>query len=139
MEKLQWSQGIGLLYGPNGFSSRKVFGLYGVAAPQSLASTDPKAKVASLFATLRSIQSRCIAAFSCSRPCGPRGLAHHEPYAFRAKLHRSIRLRPTPRLSWSRWLLALGFYGPGSTKASASADPTALVVSLVVSLRSLRP
>ena len=70
-----------------------------------------------------------------------RYLAVCQPPAYMALLAApQPRLRPTPWPSCPRCLPAFGLHGPTSyTAASASPDHTALVRSLLISLRPIRP
>ena len=77
--------------------------------------------------------------FCFGRSLGPCDHGAYQPAPIHAPPTRKSQLRQIARPLWPRCLLAFGLYGPSCSEASASAYPTALVASLLISLRTVRP
>ena len=130
------------------------FGKYSPSLSAPNVSADPTVLVVSLLVSPRSIQPSLLGSLRrrpTPRPSWPHCLLAFGPYGSSslatsppdvpsvALTAPQPRLRLTPGPSKSRCLSGLGVYGPSLSAPAASADPTALVVSLLVSLWSIQP
>jgi len=127
----------------------------------------PRPTRPSLLVSLRLIRPQLLGSLGFGRLHGPRDLAACQPSAYtalaspkprlrhystdtvalllvrlrpiRSKLHRSLGLNLILRPSWPRCLSAVGPHDHSFSTASALADPTALVPSLLIDIRPVRP
>ena len=114
-------------------------GLHGPSCSAVLALADPMAIVPLLLVSLRPTGPLLLGTVGFGRPHGPRALATHRLSAYTAPSAPQHRHGMILRPSWPLCLYPFGLYCPRFSAPSASADPTALLPSLFVSLRPLRP
>ena len=116
------------------------FGLYGSSCSAALASSDPSALMAPLLVSLWPIRSQLHCSVQLGlilRPSRPHCLSAFGLYGLRCTAAFGFGLIQRPL--WPHCLSAFGLYGSSCSAASAKADPMAIVASLLVSLRPIRP
>lgn len=93
--------------------------------------------VASLLVIFRPLWLQLLCLLCVDRPHSPRGFASCQPLAHTAPALQQPRRRLTPRSSLLHCLSAFSLSRPSYVAASALADLTAFVASMLISLRPL--